>query len=91
MANSDKQPGTPSALLSFRFVVPALVGSLTMALVSIFAPAAAQIAVLGGLVSILAGLFLSFMEQDEERERLRHDSLERLSVSSVSGRPPRPL
>jgi hypothetical protein len=69
-----------SALLSFRFVVPALVGSLTMALVSAFASASTQVAVLGGLVSILAGLFHSFMQQDEERERNRNQILERLSV-----------
>ena len=51
-----------------------------MALVSAFAPAAAQIAVLGGLVSILAGLFLAFMEQDDERERCRNATLQQLSV-----------
>ena len=80
MAKDDKQLDTRSALLSFRFLVPAFVGSLPMVLVSAFAPAAAQVAVLGGLVSILAGLFLAFMEQDEDREQLRHASLERLSV-----------
>ena len=50
-----------------------------MALVSAFAPATAQVAVLGGLVSILAGLFLAFMQQDEERERRHNDTLQRLS------------
>ena len=51
-----------------------------MALVSAFASVVAQMAVLGGLVSILAGLFHSFMQQDEERERNRNQILERLSV-----------
>jgi hypothetical protein len=51
-----------SALLSFRFLGTAMVGSLTMALVSTFAPLPAQLAVLGACVSILAGLFIAYVE-----------------------------
>jgi len=58
-------------LLSFRFIGTALMGSLAMALVAAFGPLPAQVAVLGALVSILAGLFLSYLEQEEERDRRR--------------------
>jgi hypothetical protein len=51
-----------------------------MALVSIFGPLPAQIAVLGAFVSILAGLFLSYFGQSDEREERRDDAIERLSV-----------
>jgi len=67
-------------LLSFKFVGTALLGSLTMALVSALAPLPAQVAVLGALVSILGGLFLSYLDQEDERERRRNEALERLSV-----------
>jgi hypothetical protein len=69
-----------SVLLSFKFVGTALLGSLTMALVSALAPLPAQVAVLGALVSILGGLFLSYLDQEDERERRRNEALERLSV-----------
>ena len=51
-----------------------------MALVCAFAPAPAQLAVLGALVSILGGLFLSYLDQEEERDRRRSEGLERLAV-----------
>ncbi len=78
-------PGNPatnrqSVLFSFKFLGVSLLGSLTMALVSVFAAAAAQIAVLGSWVSILAGLFLSYVEQEENRDRLRSDLLEKLQI-----------
>jgi hypothetical protein len=69
-----------SALLSFRFLGTALAGSLVMALVSAFGPLPAQLAVLGSFVSILGGLFLSYLAQDEQRERQRDEAIERLSV-----------
>ena len=69
-----------TALLTFKFVGTALIGSLTMALVSTLAPAPAQLAVLGALVSILGGLFVKFLEQEDERERKRNELVERLSV-----------
>jgi hypothetical protein len=68
------------AVLSFKFLGTALVGSLTMALVSAFAPLPAQIAVLGSCISILAGLFVSYVDQEEERERRRSDLLEKLRI-----------
>ncbi|MCI0457462.1 MAG: hypothetical protein L0Z62_10875 [Gemmataceae bacterium] len=57
-----------------------MLGSLTMALVSVLAPLPAQVALLGALVSILAGLFLSYLEQEEERERRRAQLLEKVRV-----------
>ncbi len=69
-----------TVLLSFRFLGTALVGSLAMALVSTFADLPAQLAVLGSLISILGGLFVSYLEQEEEREVRRTQILERLAV-----------
>jgi hypothetical protein len=80
MADKSTSPGRRPVLLSFKFVGTALVGSLTMALVSAFAPAPTQVAVLGALVSILGGLFLSYMDQEADRERRRAEMLERLAV-----------
>lgn len=73
-------PQRRSVLFSFRFVGTALIGSLTMALVCTFAPAPAQLAVLGALVSILGGLFLSYLEQEEDREQRRRELLDKLAV-----------
>jgi hypothetical protein len=77
----ENATGRRSVLLSFRFIGTALVGSLTMALVSAFAPPPAQLAVLGALVSILGGLFVSYVAQEEERDRRRAEALERLAVA----------
>jgi hypothetical protein len=79
---------TKTVLLSFRFLGPALVGSLVMALVSAFAQLEVQIAVLGGYISILAGLFLSYIEQNTEGEKQRDQVLEKLSVPMVLSRDP---
>ena len=79
MSRDDEQPRR-SALLSFRFLGTALTGSLVMALVAAFGPLPAQLAVLGAFVSILGGLFLSYLAQDEQRERQRTEAIERLSV-----------
>jgi hypothetical protein len=79
---------TKTVLLSFRFLGPALVGSLVMALVSAFAQLEVQIAVLGGYISILAGLFLSYIEQNTEAEKQRDQVLEKLSVPMVLSRDP---
>src|SRR4051794_34476911 len=69
-----------SVLLSFKFLGVSLVGSLVMALVSALASLPVQIAVLGGCVSILAGLFVAYVEQEEQRERQRAALLEKLQV-----------
>jgi hypothetical protein len=74
-------PAHRSVLLSFRFAGVALVGSLTMALVSVFASPDAQLAILGALISVLAGLVVSYVEQEETRERRRNEVLERLTVA----------
>src|SRR6516162_9524145 len=73
-------PQRRSVLLSFKFLGTALLGSLVMALVSALAPLPAQVAVLGAFVSILGGLFLSYLDQEDERERRRDEIVERLSV-----------
>lgn len=69
-----------SVLLSFRFATVAIVGSLAAALVSAFASLEAQVGLLGALVSVLAGLFLSYSEQEEVREQQRVKLLEQLAV-----------
>lgn len=76
----ENQPQRRSALLSFHFLGTAITGSLVMALVSIFGPLPAQVAVLGAFVSILGGLFLSYLAQDGRRERERTEAIERLAV-----------
>lgn len=80
MARVPNVPTQRSVLLSFRFLGTALVGSLTMALVSTFASVPAQVAVLGACVSILAGLFVAYVEQEEQRESRRAALLERLQI-----------
>jgi hypothetical protein len=69
-----------SALLSFRFIGTAVVGSVLMALVAAFGPMPAQLAVLGAFISILGGLFLSYLGQEDEREQKRAEVIESLSV-----------
>ena len=69
-----------SALLSFQFLGTSLVGSLIMTLVGVFAPPAAQIAILGAFVSVLGGLFLAYVGQEADREQRRTEQLERLTV-----------
>jgi hypothetical protein len=69
-----------TVLLSFRFLGTAIAGSLVMALVSTLADLPAQLAVLGSFISILGGLFVSYLEQEEEREARRKEVLERLAV-----------
>jgi hypothetical protein len=51
-----------------------------MSLVCTFAPVPAQVAALGASLSILSGLFVSYMEQEEERERRLAALLEQLKV-----------
>src|SRR3982074_3339019 len=75
--------GRPSVLFNFKFLGTALAGSLTMALVSTFAPLPAQIAVLGACISLLAGLFVAYVEQDAEREQRRAELLEKLQVPAA--------
>src|SRR5262245_45866902 len=77
---SQPPPRRRNVLLSFKFLGTALVGSLTMALVCTFGPPAAQLAVLGAFVSILGGLFLSYLDQEEVRDHRRTELLERLTI-----------
>lgn len=69
-----------TVLFSFRFLGTALVGSLAMALVSALGDQSVQLAVLGSFVSILGGLFVSYLEQEEQRESRQNGVLERLAV-----------
>ena len=76
----EEPPRRRSALLSFRFIGTAVVGSIVMALVAAFGPPAAQLAVLGAFISVLGGLFLSYLGQEEQREQKRAEVIESLSV-----------
>jgi len=77
---SSKAATGRKSLFSLSFVAATTVGSLTMGLVCTFAPMAAQIGVLGVFVSILGGLFLSYLEQEAERERHRAEMIDRLTI-----------
>src|SRR5262245_63371486 len=67
--DSHHRSRTPrSILLSFRFLATSLLGALAMALVSVFAELPAQITMLGTLVSMLVGLFLGYLEREDQRE-----------------------
>jgi hypothetical protein len=79
MSRDDKQ-FRRSALLSFRFLGTAVTGSVLMALVSAFGPAPAQLAILGAFISILGGLFMAYLGQEDERERQRAAAIESLSA-----------
>jgi hypothetical protein len=80
MSPSPEALHSKSVLWNFKFAGTALAGSLTCALVSIFAPPPAQIATLGSIVSILAGLFVAYVEQEDIRERSRAELLATLRV-----------
>ena len=69
-----------SALLSFRFLGTAVVGSVLMGLVAAFGTLPAQLAVLGSFVSVVGGLFIAYLDQEGERERRRNAAIENLSV-----------
>lgn len=69
-----------SVLLSFKFAGVATLGSLAMALVCALAPPEAQLAVLGGLVSILAGLLLSYTDQEAQRDHHQSEILQQLGL-----------
>jgi hypothetical protein len=79
MSREDK-PFRRSALLSFRFLFTAVIGSVIAALVAAFGTLPAQLAVLGSFVSIVGGLFLAYLGQSDEREKRRTEVIERLSV-----------
>lgn len=51
-----------------------------ISLICVFASPEAQLAALGGMVSILAGILISFVEQQSENERRREELLSRLQV-----------
>src|SRR3954464_8423029 len=88
MSLAPEGPRTKSVLWNFKFVGIALAGSLTSALASTFAPEPAQIAVLGSIVSILAGLFVAYVEQEDARERSRAELLGTLRVQLELAREP---
>ncbi|MBS0266033.1 MAG: hypothetical protein JSS02_29145 [Planctomycetes bacterium] len=51
-----------------------------MALVATFGPASAQLAILGTFISIVCGLFLSYLGQEDVREQRRAEVIQSLSV-----------
>src|SRR6266849_5578666 len=80
MSEEPYGPRRKSVLLSFKFVGISVSGALTMSLVCTFAPIPAQIGALGACLSILSGLFVSYVEQEEERERRQAALLETLKI-----------
>jgi hypothetical protein len=72
-----------SALLSFRFLFTAAFGSVLMGLVAAFATLPAQLGMLGCFVSIVGGLFLAYLGQEDERERRRNAAIESLSAPLI--------
>jgi hypothetical protein len=78
--SSEEKIVRRSALLSFRFLFTAALGSVLMGLVAAFGTLPAQLAMLGCFVSIVSSLFLSFLGQEDERERRRDAAIESLSV-----------
>ncbi|HVX09899.1 MAG TPA: hypothetical protein VHC22_01740 [Pirellulales bacterium] len=77
---SQSQQRQRPVLLSFRFLTTAVAGSVIMTLVSVFGPLPAQLAVLGAFISILGGIFLGYLGQEDQRERDRAAAIESLSV-----------
>ncbi len=77
---SPVEPQRRSAFFSYRFLLTAVTGSVVMVLVSTFGSFPAQLAIIGAFVSILGGLFLSYLGQEEQREKDRAKTIESLSV-----------
>ncbi len=80
MSREDKPFRRKSALLSFRFLATAVVGSVLMGLVAAFGPQNAQLAVLGCFISVVGGLFLAYLGQEDTREQRRNATVESLGV-----------
>ena len=69
-----------SALLSFRFLFTAALGSVLMGLVATFGTLPTQLAMLGCFISVVGGLFLAYLGQEDDRERQRNAAIESLSA-----------
>lgn len=80
MSREDKPFRRKSALLSFRFLATAMVGTVLMGLVAAFGPQNAQLAVLGCFISVVGGLFLAYLGQEDTREQRRNATVETLGV-----------
>src|ERR1700679_1399796 len=74
------KPQRKSVLWSFRFLGTAVAGSILMAAVSIFGGLSSQMAMLGAFISVLGGMFLSYLGQADDREKQRAEMIESLSV-----------
>jgi len=83
MSREAKPFRRKSALLSFRFLVTAVAGSVLMGLVAAFGPQNAQLAVLGCFISVVGGLFLAYLGQEDTREERRNATVETLGVPLV--------
>src|SRR6266849_2823073 len=80
MSEESFGPPRRTVLLSFKFVGISVAGSLAMSLVCTFAPVPAQIGALGACLSMLSGLFVSYVEQEEGREKRHAALLEKLKI-----------
>jgi len=84
----NRRENQRTVLLSFRFLGTSILGSLVISLVCVFASSEAQLAALGSMLSILAGLLVSFVGQQDESERSRDDLLSRLQIPISLSRHP---
>jgi hypothetical protein len=69
-----------SVLLSYKFIGPAVAGSLIMAALCAWAPVPLQLFGLGVLVSVLGGLLLGKLDRKEKDEAQRQVALEKLAA-----------
>ena len=76
----EERPPSKSALLSFRFLTVSVIGSLAMAITSVYADLPALVALLGALVSILAGLALEAIHQAETHNNQQSKWFSQLQV-----------
>ena len=79
MALQNRSKSHP-VLWNCRFLGTSLVGSLLMAAVAVAGTAQAQLSMLGAYVSLVAALFVSYLEQEEHRELRRQQMMELLAV-----------
>ena len=77
---SEERPPRKSVLLSFRFLTVSVIGSFAMAITSVYADLPALVALLGALVSILAGLALEAIHQAETHNNRQNKWFAQLQV-----------
>lgn len=87
MKRDDRRRRT--VFLSFQFLTTSLIGSLVVSLTYVFGTLDAQLAVTGTMVSLLGGLFASYLGQEEVRENRRENLLSRLRIPIALADSPR--